>query len=87
MERLHTQPCCPSLLEITQCEAGELAPAPQAVLRAHAADCARCGGILSLIECARLALLGGTAGARCARAHRSAALLFTLVEKRRLSRS
>ena len=87
MERLRAQPGCPSLLEITRCEAGELPPAPRAMLRAHAADCGHCGGILSLIECARLALLGGTAGDRCAHAQSTAALLLALVERRRLSRS
>ena len=87
MDRLRAHPGCPSLIEITRCEAGDLAPHPCAVLRAHAADCGHCGGILSLIECARLALLGGAPGARLAQAHRTAALLLALVEKRRLSRS
>ena len=87
MDRQRALPGCPSLVEITRCESGELGPQPCANLRAHAADCSHCGGILSLIECARLAVLGTTPGARLAQAHRTAALLLTLVEKRRLSRS
>ena len=86
-DRQHAHPSCPSLLEISQYEAGELPPLPCANLRAHAADCAQCGGILSLIECGRLALLGPTRGERIAEAHRAAALLVALVERRRLSRS
>jgi len=86
-DRHHARPSCPSLVEITQYEAGELAPLPCALLRAHAADCAYCGGILSLIECARLALLGTSRGQRIAEAHRAAALLLTLVERRHLARS
>jgi|GEM_PF-3420818 hypothetical protein len=85
--RQHAHPSCPSLVELTQYEAGELAPLPCESLRAHAADCAQCGGILTLIECGRLALLGTTPGARIAEAHRAAALLLTLVERRRLARS
>jgi len=86
-DRQHAHPSCPSLLEITRYEAGELPPLPCAMLRAHAADCAQCGGILSLIECARLAVLGTTRGERIAEAHRTAALLLALVERRRLARS
>ena len=86
-DRQPAQPSCPSLLEITRYEAGELAPLSCETLRAHAADCSHCGGILTLIECARLTLLGTTRGARLAQAHRTAALLLALVERRRLSRS
>ena len=86
-DRRHGNPSCPSLLEITRYEAGELPPQPGALLRAHAADCDHCGGILSLIECGRLALLGTTQGERIAESHRAAALLLTLVERRRLARS
>jgi len=86
-DRHQERPSCPSLLEITRYEAGELAPLSSANLRAHAADCSHCGGILTLIECARLTLLGTTRGARIAEAHRAAALLLALVERRRLSRS
>jgi hypothetical protein len=86
-DRQDAHPSCPSLLDITRYEAGELAPLSCANLRAHAADCSHCGGILSLIECARLTLLGTTRGARIAQAHRAAALLLTLVERRRLARS
>lgn len=87
MDRLNAHADCPSLMEITLFEAGELPPAPCAEVRAHAAHCSHCGGILSLIECARLSLLGGTPGARCARAHRAAALLLALAEKRRIARA
>lgn len=91
MDRRHdrhdARPSCPSLVEITRYEAGELPPLPCAMLRAHAADCSYCGGILSLIECSRLALLGASRGARIAEAHRAAAVLLALVERRRLARS
>jgi len=87
MGQRHGHASCPSFVEITRYEAGELAPLPCAYLRAHAACCSHCGGILTLIECSRLTVLGTSRGARIAEAHRAGALLLALVERRRLARS
>jgi hypothetical protein len=77
-------PGCPSLLDLARCEAGDLPHAVDA-MQAHASGCSRCGGIASVIGCARLALLGPTPHERCVSSHRAATMLAAVVEGRRLS--
>jgi hypothetical protein len=75
------------LMEMVRCEAGDLPDGQATQLQSHAFACARCGGLSSLIECARSSLLGATPHDRCVSAHNAAVLLVALVERRRLSRS
>lgn len=86
MERLQHTSECPSLLAIARCEAGDLPHAVRA-MQAHALACLRCGGLQSVLECARLALLGPTPHKRSVSSYRAAVLLLAVAEQRRLSRS
>jgi hypothetical protein len=74
--------CCPSVLLVACCEAGDLSDVAGAAVKAHARRCPACGAAIHALDQARADLLGRSSRGRTDASRRAAEAILGMIQGR-----